>query len=93
MAERSITPRRELPVGEFKRIQYWLALIDDFLCQTGLSLEPEPPQPQTLAFQLCSVILGTEHEQAQPVPTFQIAMNHPGSPEISVLALAASQAR
>ncbi len=29
--------------NRFKRIQYRPALIDGFLAQTGLSLEPEPP--------------------------------------------------
>jgi putative transposase len=29
--------------NRLKRIQYQPALIDGFLAQTGLSLEPEPP--------------------------------------------------
>jgi len=35
--------------NRLKRIQYWPTLIDGFLAQTGLSLEPEPPQTSSPA--------------------------------------------
>jgi hypothetical protein len=39
------TPRQLAAIikNRLKRIQYRPALIDGFLAQTGLSLEPEPP--------------------------------------------------
>ena len=35
--------RRHIMKNRLKRIQYRPALIDGFLAQTGLSIEPEPP--------------------------------------------------
>jgi hypothetical protein len=37
--------------NRLKRIQYRPALINGFLAQTGLSIQPEPPQTRTLTFQ------------------------------------------
>ena len=39
------------PVDQLHRIQRQHSLITGFLGQTGLALEPEPPDTQTLAFQ------------------------------------------
>jgi hypothetical protein len=47
------TPHRLAAIvkNRLKRIQYRPALIDGFLAQTGLSLEPEAPKIQALGFQ------------------------------------------
>ena len=51
LAARNVDQLAKIVRNRLKRIQYRPALISGFLAQTGLTLEPEPPQGQTLAFQ------------------------------------------
>ena len=43
LAARIVDELAAIVKNRLKRIQYRPALIDGFLCQTGLTLEPEPP--------------------------------------------------
>ena len=51
LAVRNVDQLAAVVKNRLKRIQYRSQLIDGFLAQTGLTLEPQPPVPQTLAFQ------------------------------------------
>ena len=55
LAARDVGQLADIVRNRLKRIQYRPALIDGFPAQTGLTLEPEPPQkPDPPPFNLCS---------------------------------------
>jgi hypothetical protein len=62
LAASSVDQLAAIVRNRLKRIQHRPALVDGFLAQTGLTLEPEPPCPQTLALILCSSRRRSRHD-------------------------------
>jgi hypothetical protein len=64
LAARNVDQLAAIVKNRLKRIPYRPALIDGFLAQTGLTLEPQPPQrPKCWLFNFCS---SGRHQLARP---------------------------